>query len=270
MIQGRGRVSWYNKTVQVIRTAAPSGRAEAWAGGPGVAGSRTSAPLGLCVVYGPDREGWALPGASGPAAPLPGTWPRLPGSTLTWLSRPSPGRPERAEAGPPAGAQSRPGLVGEAGGHPSGHPAPCHGGRLGVGLRAEGARALGAPGRALKQREPPSECQFGSLGTPSPLNPRWASASAWRRLGPGGPARPSAYKVLEGRPRRGAQQSHTLIAERSPVWRGTGGWGGLGTCAHACTQVHAYRHTRVHTHAGASKGTLACTQPTHVAPETWQ
>lgn len=94
----------------------------------------------------------------------------LPGSTLTWLSCPSPGHPERGEPGPLAGAQSRPGPVGEAGGHLATPPRLMAGG-LGWGSVLRGGRALGAPGRALKQRKPPSECQFGSWGTLSPLNP---------------------------------------------------------------------------------------------------
>lgn len=140
-------------------------------------------------------------------------------------------------------------------------PSQSHGGPLRVGSMLRGL-GTGIPGRTHKQQEPQSKCQFGSSENPSVRISRGAPGS-W------GVTCPSAYKVLKGRP-EGARQSHTLIAERSSrLGRHRGVWkGGLETCAHVCTHVHAYgAHTCTHSRARASTGTLACTQPTHVAPK---
>lgn len=143
-----------------------------------------------------------------------------------WLCSPSPGHPERVEGGgwTPGRRPCRPGRVSEAGGR---RPPRPHGRRLRVGavLRGLGTR------RTHQRREPPSKHEFGCSDTPSHQIPSWH-----RPEGPG--AWPG--QVLTrcwGAPR--GQQSHTLIAQRGGVW----------TCAHVSTHVHAYGHTHVHTDA---------------------
>lgn len=124
---------------------------------------------------------------------------------------------------------------------------------VGVGPpQAQGRRLrVGSMLRGTGHWEPEEDPQ--AAGTPeqtSVFSSETASVHvSWGAPGSWGPACPSAYKVLEGRP-EGAGQSHTLIAERSPLLgRHQGVWkGGLETCAHVCTHVHAYGHTHVHTH----------------------
>lgn len=195
-------------------------------------------------MYGTRPGGVGLPrGLRVSSLPQPGTW----------LLHRSPGHPERAEAGLLAGAPSSPGLAGVRAGVWPPPPTPSHGWRLGVQLRAEGGWALRAPGRALKQQEPQSECQFGSSETPSPLHPCWALASAWRCLGPKSWG-PRPAKCLQGAggaaPAQGPAEPYPDSREEPRrEGRPGGAWGGvLGTCAHVCTHVHAYRHTHVHTH----------------------
>lgn len=169
--------------------------------------------------------------------PPPGAWPVLLGSALTWLcpqvqailrgQRPGPWKEPREGPAWPVR------LMGV------GPPCPT------VGAWGElCAEVLGVP---VSSRNP----RAGFSLVPQKPSPTESAVS----IGLGAPgseglAWPSAYKVLEGRPPERAQQSHTLIAERSPCLRGHRGiWeGGLETCAHVCTHVHAYRHTHVHTH----------------------
>lgn len=154
----------------------------------GAAGTGVSAPLGLSVVSrGSDQE------ASGRAA---SAW-RLadaPGVPLTWLCSPRPGRPERVEAGPLAGAQSGPGRASEAGGRQA---APSHGGRLRVGSMPRGSRALGASGGPTGSRHPRASLSPAPQKRPSVrvghgagprARPGQVRTRCWRR-GPGVPGR---------------------------------------------------------------------------------
>lgn len=150
MIQGR--VSWYNKTVQAKNCRLPAGM-----------GTRLQHHGLVCSVR-VWTGGWALPGASGHAAPSPWPWPMLLDHPPTWLCSPSPGHPERVEGG--GWTPGRPGQVSEAGGR---RPAQPRGGRLRVGavLRGLGTR------RTHQWWEPPSKHESGCSDTPSHQIPSW-------------------------------------------------------------------------------------------------
>lgn len=123
-------------------------------------------------------------------------------------------------------------------------------------------RGLGT-GRTHKQWGPPSQRQFGSLEAPSPLNPSRHQPGGTGVLG----AQPGQVLTRWGGA-LGGRQSHTLIAERSPCLGAPRGCGrGSGdVCTRAHTRACIRAHTCTHSRARASTGTLACTQPTHVAP----
>lgn len=243
MIQGRGESLGTIKLYRSEELPLPLGCPR-----PGQEGRAGPAPglqhhWGVCSVG--DR--------TGRGHPSPGPWGEQP-PPRPQVSRLSPGPPERAEAGLPAPLL------------------PClTAGGLGCGSVLGGGSGTRSPGEGPQAAGTPERLSVWFLGNPLPAECRWASAG--RRLGPRGPAWPSAYKVLEGA-WPGAQRSHTLIVERSPVGRGAWGHGrgGLGTCAHVCTHVHAYRHTHMYTltYTRPSTGTAACTQPTRVAPKAWQ
>lgn len=170
------------------------------------------------------------------------------GPAAPWLRSPSPGQPERAEAGPLAGARSRPG---RRGGQARGRRWPRGEAWGGPGRRGP------STGRLRKQREPPRECQFGSSAAPRPT-----------QRGLGGPAGPSAFKVLGGRGRPGRAYPDRGEGPGGGTEGSGRGLGRVHMCTHTC--MHTGTHMYTLTSARTSTGTPACTQPTRVAAEPWR